>query len=295
MCFRCKTYEWHQETCEERQRREVGQKVCFCPHCGVPTVKSEGCDHMVCVCGRDWTWGVHPLVAMLQAGNISEIKPALTQLADINAPLEGWHETPMDLFVRQMPASPESVETVKLFAKLGARASPCVHCKRLKDAFADQDTSLIKLLLGSFVGVSSRVLMDMVEESIAVMCGHSASKPCFVHERNRHVEIALLLIQHGASVSEAASYFYSLPMPMRSKCPIELLEVLGPPPFTCDTALVDSAENKLVRAHDLCTSRLRKERRRAHTIATHTCRAGMKTVHPRGGKRKCGFNEVEYI
>jgi len=110
-----------------------------------------------------------------------------------------------------MSASPESVEIVKMFAKLGARASPHVHCERLWDAFRDQDKSLLKVLLGLFFGVSSHVLIKMVEESIAAMCGCSGSQPFFVHQRSMHAEIALLLIQHGASVSEAASYFYSLP------------------------------------------------------------------------------------
>jgi len=297
MCFRCKTYDWHQETCEERQRREVGQKVCFCPHCGVPTVKSEGCDHMVCVCGRDWTWGMHPLVSMLQAGRILDIKPLLTQLADINAPLEGLREPPIDLFVRQMPSGPESVEVVKLFAKLGARASPHVHRERLWDALREQDRSLLELLLGSFLGVSPLDLTKMVEESITALCGPCASEtqsePFFVRRRDMHVEIALLLIQHGASVSEAAWYFHSLSMRQRSRCPIELVKVLGPVPFACDPAFVDSVDSKFVRAQDMCTSKLRKERRRAHTIATLTHRAGMKRVRPRGGKRKCGFIEIE--
>ena len=57
MCFKCKTAGHHEGmTCAERQRMEDGIEAQFCPSCGVATVKSEGCDHIVCVCGREWTW-----------------------------------------------------------------------------------------------------------------------------------------------------------------------------------------------------------------------------------------------
>lgn len=57
MCFKCKVRGWHEGvTCEERQRREAGREAQLCPGCGVPVVKSEGCNHIVCVCGNEWTW-----------------------------------------------------------------------------------------------------------------------------------------------------------------------------------------------------------------------------------------------
>eukprot|EP00397_Hematodinium_sp_SG-2012_P000474 GEMP01000474.1.p1 GENE.GEMP01000474.1~~GEMP01000474.1.p1 ORF type:complete len:2032 (+),score=444.33 GEMP01000474.1:366-6461(+) len=59
MCFKCKTQGWHPgHTCEERMRKTLGSgaAVQWCPKCGVPTVKSEGCDHIVCCCGASWTW-----------------------------------------------------------------------------------------------------------------------------------------------------------------------------------------------------------------------------------------------
>lgn len=101
MCFKCKTYGWHTESCSERQRREMGQRVCFCPHCGVPTVKSEGCDHMLCVCGTDWTWGKDPLVMALESWDISQIEQLLRERSDINAPIEGSSVSPVGFLFAQ--------------------------------------------------------------------------------------------------------------------------------------------------------------------------------------------------
>lgn len=56
-CFKCKVASHHEgETCEERQRGELEISCQFCPDCEVPTVRTEGCDHIVCVCGSEWTW-----------------------------------------------------------------------------------------------------------------------------------------------------------------------------------------------------------------------------------------------
>jgi len=58
MCFRCKCMGHHEgETCEERALEEIGDgEVNCCPVCGVPTVKVEGCEHIICVCGANWDW-----------------------------------------------------------------------------------------------------------------------------------------------------------------------------------------------------------------------------------------------
>ena len=60
MCFKCKTSDWHEGvSCEHRMRQGLGAPrggVQWCPRCGVPTVKSEGCNHIVCVCGASWEW-----------------------------------------------------------------------------------------------------------------------------------------------------------------------------------------------------------------------------------------------
>jgi len=59
-CFKCKVGTHHAgETCEERQQNELDIHVQFCPECEVPTVRTEGCDHIVCVCGADWSWQNH--------------------------------------------------------------------------------------------------------------------------------------------------------------------------------------------------------------------------------------------
>lgn len=58
-CFKCKVTTHHEGTsCEEMQEQqsEMEDGVQFCPSCGVATMKSEGCNHMICLCGEDWTW-----------------------------------------------------------------------------------------------------------------------------------------------------------------------------------------------------------------------------------------------
>jgi hypothetical protein len=57
-CFRCKCMGHHEgETCDERAKEEIGDGlVQCCPACGVPTVRQEGCEHIICVCGQDWNW-----------------------------------------------------------------------------------------------------------------------------------------------------------------------------------------------------------------------------------------------
>jgi len=56
-CFKCKVGTHHTgETCEQRQREELDIYCQFCPECEVATVRTEGCDHIVCLCGAEWTW-----------------------------------------------------------------------------------------------------------------------------------------------------------------------------------------------------------------------------------------------
>eukprot|EP01047_Picozoa_sp_COSAG01_P110158 COSAG01_NODE_38996_length_482_cov_1.101828_1_plen_138_part_10 len=59
MCFRCKitTNDRELHSCEEYQREQLSVEAQFCPSCGVATIKSEGCNHMICVCGANWHWG----------------------------------------------------------------------------------------------------------------------------------------------------------------------------------------------------------------------------------------------
>jgi len=54
-CFKCQVSTWHPErTCEQVLQHAI--EVQFCPTCGVPTQRTEGCSHMVCPCGTHWTW-----------------------------------------------------------------------------------------------------------------------------------------------------------------------------------------------------------------------------------------------
>lgn len=59
-CFKCKVGTHHEGvSCEEVQRRQFqdeDQGIQFCPGCGVATLKTEGCNHMICLCGESWTW-----------------------------------------------------------------------------------------------------------------------------------------------------------------------------------------------------------------------------------------------
>eukprot|EP00931_Biecheleriopsis_adriatica_P102702 TRINITY_DN77640_c0_g1_i1.p1 TRINITY_DN77640_c0_g1~~TRINITY_DN77640_c0_g1_i1.p1 ORF type:complete len:1431 (+),score=314.82 TRINITY_DN77640_c0_g1_i1:83-4375(+) len=57
VCFKCKVRGWHRhQSCEERQRQETGREAQKCPNCQVPTTRSDGCNHIRCVCGTEWTW-----------------------------------------------------------------------------------------------------------------------------------------------------------------------------------------------------------------------------------------------
>lgn len=57
MCFKCKVTGHHPgQSCEERQRAECAIEAQFCPGCGVPTVKGDGCNSIICVCGASWSW-----------------------------------------------------------------------------------------------------------------------------------------------------------------------------------------------------------------------------------------------
>lgn len=56
-CFMCKVEGHHEgQTCEEVQQKEAGVEVQYCSGCGVPTLRTEGCSDILCVCGYNWKW-----------------------------------------------------------------------------------------------------------------------------------------------------------------------------------------------------------------------------------------------
>jgi hypothetical protein len=56
-CFMCKIKGIHEGlTCEEVQSRMIGADAQYCPGCGVPTLRTEGCHSILCVCGMSWMW-----------------------------------------------------------------------------------------------------------------------------------------------------------------------------------------------------------------------------------------------
>jgi hypothetical protein len=56
-CFTCKVDGWHEgSTCEEQQQEELGIVAQYCPGCDIPTIRTDGCEDMLCVCGQYWSW-----------------------------------------------------------------------------------------------------------------------------------------------------------------------------------------------------------------------------------------------
>lgn len=57
-CFRCKIHTHHEgSSCAEILQEQLPEDgIQFCPSCGVATVRTEGCNHIICLCGENWTW-----------------------------------------------------------------------------------------------------------------------------------------------------------------------------------------------------------------------------------------------
>lgn len=303
ICFRCKTYGWHDGTCEEVQRREMGQRVCFCPSCGVPTIKSEGCDHMICVCGENWTWGVNPLLKILRSCQKGMIESGLRQLEDINAVLEGSDLTPIDFFLEEclVEHSDDTLSILKLFANLGAVASPRSHSWALWEAaFGRSNLSLVKLLLDQFHKVSSGAITEVLTELVERLCIKEADRlqrssmlqrsTLFNRElgpdekRSTMLNMSMLLIDYGADLHEASLSYSSLSKARRAGCPPELLRKLCFVNVAADST--DILDERLIRDEELAIAQLRKQRHTSRLEIKQASSLKTSSRRPRGGKRK---------
>lgn len=101
-CFRCKVSNWHRNvTCQERLQSEKAKQAQGCPGCGVPTVRSEGCRKIMCVCGRIWEWS---------GGDDSSDEGTFDGSDDEEEVAEA--QTAMNLLALNSSASEETVSTV---------------------------------------------------------------------------------------------------------------------------------------------------------------------------------------
>lgn len=80
-CFKCKVGTHHEGiSCEEVQRRQIADinqdsesgSIQFCPGCTVATLKTEGCNHMICLCGEEWQWDGQEIWAQEWTGEEAE-------------------------------------------------------------------------------------------------------------------------------------------------------------------------------------------------------------------------------
>jgi len=295
MCFRCKTYGWHTESCSERQREEMGQRVCFCPHCGVPTVKSEGCDHMLCVCGADWTWGTDPLMMALESRDVSRIEQLLRERSDVNAPLEGSSFSPMDFFLHSVhETSSGTTEIVRTFAKFGAIANPHIHATCLSHSIEEADLGLFKVLLEQFTGVPTLLLTEMLEEVVVTICLRAdRTLRMQADPRAAQEQMATMLIDRGAIANHAAQVLYDMPKRRQHKCPATLAHVLKSAfePHFIEEHFVEA---KLTQDHLRCRSHLRSMNRLRSSKQRVRAKLEMRFVRPRGGRCKATEGQPIY-
>merc|ERR1711977_459793 len=87
VCMRCQIAGHHEGmTCEEVQRNQLEVECQFCPSCGVPTQKTEGCDHIICLCGQNWDWQQSGVAA--EDWGAAEDRAAAAAAEDWAAPAE---------------------------------------------------------------------------------------------------------------------------------------------------------------------------------------------------------------
>mmetsp|Transcript_120310 Transcript_120310/g.188738 ORF Transcript_120310/g.188738 Transcript_120310/m.188738 type:complete len:258 (-) Transcript_120310:191-964(-) len=257
---------------------------------------------MVCVCGADWTWNdLNPLMELLQSGVRARIEPALREIQDINAVLEGSHLPPVDYFIEYMRPSEDALSILKLFAKLGAVASPAVHAQKLWSAIRAADLTLATILLQAFQQVSRSVLTELLEFLVEVLCVRNADRMSSwqTEERATMVKISMLLIECGADLHEASLCYSSLGNARRAGCPPELLRKV----YFIDTKTDgwDVTEQRLSRCQTLSISRMRQKRDAFNSEFKRSRLLKTCYMRLRGGKKKvsqsvmCKEDLYEYV
>lgn len=268
---------------------EMGQRVGFCPHCGVPTVKSEGCDHMLCVCGTDWTWGEDPLMVAFESWDMSRIEQLLRERSDINAPLEGSFLSPLNFFLESLhEARSETTEIVRMLAKFGATPNPEIYAIRLSYLISKADIDLFKVLLEQFRGIPTALLTEKLEEAVVAVCT-LAERPLVMRmqadPREVLEQMANMLIDRGARASDAAQVLHNMSKRLQRKCPVQLAHVLKSA-FEPHDMEEHFAEAKLAMDHLRCRSRLRSAQKARRFEKCLRAKLEKRSVRPRGGRCK---------
>jgi len=276
----------------------MGQRVCFCPHCGVPTVKSESCDHMLRVCGADWTWGKDALMMALESRDVSRIEQLLRERSYINAPLQGSSLSPMDFFLHSVHETTCSgtKEIVRIVAKFGAIANPHIHAKCLSHSIEVADQDLFRVLLEQFIGIPTRLLSEKLEEVVVAICMRAdrtlrmRTQP---DPRATQEQMATMLIDRGAIANHAAQVLYDMPKRLLRKCPATSAHVLNSAfePHFIEEHFVEA---KLALDHLRCRSRLRSTNKLRSSKQRVRAKLEMRSVRPRGGRCKATEGQPIY-
>jgi hypothetical protein len=234
---------------------------------------------------------------------MAQVEAFINELHDVNS-VEDSNEAPVDTFLSNMPGNlsyPECALILKVFARRGARACPQLHRQRLWDAFEDYNAEFLELLLGSFLGVSQGVLIDIMQDTITHLCcqylwGSAPSEKELSPTRKRLVDMAVLLMkriaQHCGATDAVSSFFYSLPHSERRRCPEELVSQLGLKP--CNAVLPEPFDAKLLREVNISTTCLRKHRRQSHMshkVVERKIRSHRS--NRKGDQRKCDWMDFE--
>lgn len=268
-------------------------------------MKSEGCDHMLCVCGTDWTWGKDPLMVAFEseAWDLSRIEELLRERSDIDAPLEGSYLSPLNFLLENLsyplrfyPGRSESTEKiVRMLAKLGATANPEIYAQRVSYSISEADIDLFKVLLELFTAIPTALLTKKLEEAVVTVCTLTDRRLVMRTRPDRRdvlEQMATMLIDRGARASDAAQAFYNMSKRLQRKCPVQLAHVLKSA-FEPDYIEEQFAEAKQATDHLRCTSRLRSTKKVRRLEQCLRTKLEKRFVRPRGGR--CKAKESHFI